>query len=251
MEPLHTLQWLYEMGVDEVVTDAPVNRLSPPKSTTQPPVHTVPKPQQPAAAPPILGSSESIKIAEQVVQHITDLDGLHRTLESFTGCPALKNTAKHTLMYTGNPKPILLCIGDCPTSEDEQNGRLLNEEQTLLYRMVKSIRLKETDIAYAPRTFWYAPGGRTITQGEADTCMPFVKKIIELSQPKHILILGNDTAKTVLQTRENMAKINGKTTHISIANTVYACTPTFGFKSIFDNPKRKHHVWQALKNIRI
>ncbi len=249
MKSLHILQWLYEMGADESIAHTPINRFTSPQNTihAHPPMHT---PISPVTRP-VLGSNESIKLAEQVVQNITDLNSLCHALQSFTGCP-LKNTAKHTLVYAGNPKPTLLCIGDTPTNTDEQHGRLLHGvTQKLLYRMGASIGITDTHIAYINRVFWYPPGGRTITQGEADTCMPFIKKIIEITQPKHILILGNDPAKSILQTQENMTKLNGKTTHIIINNVSYACTPTFGFKTIFSDFKRKRHVWHALKNIHI
>ena len=239
VDALHTLQWLYQMGVDECIADSPVNHFksihtNPPKKTS------------------VLGSNESIKIAKQVAQNITDLNSLQHALETFTGCPSLKNTAKHTLTYTGNPNPIILCIGDCPTEQDEHNGKLLNgQHRTILQRILKSIGIGENDFGYTNRSFWYAPGGRTVTTGEAQTCLPFVNKIIQITKPKYLLILGNDTAKTILNTPDNMAKINGKPISITIAGTDYTCMPIFGFKSIFDNPKRKQSIWHAIQNIQL
>lgn len=252
MDSLYTLKWLHDMGINEIITSAPINRFATnhsKKTASQPlqksPVHPPNTPVRTA-----LGSDEAQKIAEHAMATVTSLDMLQTTLQDFKGCPSLKNTAKHTLCYTGTHTPEVLCIGNTPTAEDEQAGTLLNGAYArLLHRMLNAIDIPQNRMAYTTRTFWYPPGNRSINDGEATTCLPILEKIITLSNPKYILVLGGDTMKTLIPNTESLNKTNGKTFDLHIQGISYKIIPTYGLHTILSNPKRKPAVWQALQTL--
>ncbi|WP_233559765.1 uracil-DNA glycosylase family protein [Oleomonas cavernae] len=58
--------------------------------------------------------------------------------------------------------------------------------------------------------FWRPPGNRKPDPVETATCKPFVERLIELSKPKVIVLLGATPASTLLGTSEGITRLRGR-----------------------------------------
>jgi DNA polymerase len=81
---------------------------------------------------------------------------------------------------------------------------------------------------------------------EMDTCLPYLKKQIELIKPKLILCLGLTAAKGLLKKRESLTNLRGKVFEFDNAKVVVSYHPA----ALLRNPNWKKPAWQDLQMFR-
>jgi DNA polymerase len=69
---------------------------------------------------------------------------------------------------------------------------------------------RRTNILISNTIYWRPPGNRDPTQGEIVACLPFVERLIELAQPKLLLLTGKAAAHTVLKREDGVMKLRGR-----------------------------------------
>lgn len=250
-ELLALLQWQLAMGATEAIADAPEDwRIIAPLPTpnaapaSAPAPAATPKivPISPASAPSI-SLAETIAMAENAASNAKSLDDLRAAIAAFEGC-ALKKTARSTVFASGNLQGSLLVIGEAPSSEDDLSGEAFSGEAGLLLdRMLAAIGLsRQQQCALTNGIFWRPPGGRPPSNEEAAICLPFLRRLIALMQPKHILLLGSSTAKSLLGDDSSMARLRTKTLDYESIPVRATFAPSF----LLRQPLQKKLAWQDL-----
>jgi DNA polymerase len=79
-----------------------------------------------------------------------------------------------------------------------------------------------------------------------DTCLPYLKKQIELIQPKLILCLGLTAAKALLKKKESLGKIRGQVYEFE----GIAVMVTYHSAALLRNPNWKRPCWEDLQKFR-
>lgn len=213
-----SLEWLIEMGADELVGESSVNLLAPGELTLPQPLE--PRQGETARGPRIsaprpVSSQGPIGDAAGLAAVCTDLDELRNALRHFDACP-LQRTATNLVFYDGNPKARVMFIGEAPGREEDEQGRpFVGRSGQLLDRMLASIGLSRR--AEDPATaafitnviYWRPPGNRKPTDAETLMCMPFVLRTIELMAPEFIVCLGATPAQRLLGMTEGILKARG------------------------------------------
>ena len=207
------LRWYIDAGVDETISEHPVNRFK--AKEAPPPAHgtglgdATPAPAPaPVSAP---GSTNNeIATAVHLAQAAETVDELRLALEAFDGC-ALKKTATNLVFTDGNPEARILFIGEGPGAEEDRQGLpFVGPSGKLLDAMMASVGLDRTDVLISNIVFWRPPGNRTPTPQETAVCMPFVERLIELVDPKILVALGGPAAKSLLAQTEGVGRLRGK-----------------------------------------
>ncbi len=221
------LRWYIDAGVDETISEHPVNRF---KAKDSPP--PAPVPSSPpslgmglgdgAAAPAPVSASESvpesapvssngeIATAVHLAQAAETVDALRLALETFDGC-ALKKTATNLVFTDGNPEARILFIGEGPGAEEDRQGLpFVGPSGKLLDAMLASVGFDRTNVLISNVVFWRPPGNRTPTPQETAVCMPFVERLIELVDPKILVALGGPAAKSLLAQTQGVGRLRGK-----------------------------------------
>ena len=225
------LKWYVEAGVDEALSDDPVDRLAaPPQKAQQDAPSASPTPvasrmkEAPAAFTPageaagtrrpqnaeLISRDEATRTARAAADAAKTLDELRAAIEGFEGC-ALKESAKSLVFADGNPDGRLMFIGEAPGGEEDRHGvPFVGPAGKLLDRMLAAIGLDRTDAYITNILPWRPPGNRSPTDSEIAACLPFVERHIELAAPEILILVGGTAAKTLLGTTQGIMRLRGR-----------------------------------------
>lgn len=238
-----SLQIYFDSGVDEVMSEKPINRLVPrvevleeiiieqkiQVTTTVNNEHNITQNISTFAAIAKLAeksnnmaketmvSDQTLVPITKIIQTAKDaadacktLKDLEKAVKDFDGC-ALKKMATNTVFADGDPKSPIMIIGEAPGNhEDLQGIPFCGDSGKLLNEMFKAIGYKREDLYITNTLFWRPPGNRRPTEDELAMCKPFVEKHIALLKPKLIVLMGATAMVDVLGINDPISKVRGK-----------------------------------------
>src|SRR5258707_313813 len=252
------LAFYLEAGVDCVLTETPVNRLSDPdavglqpsEAAPQTPIRTIPA----AAIPPARGEialapEAAIISAREAARTAPTLEVLRELLEKFDGC-ALKSTATRLVFADGNPQARVMFVGEAPGREEDIEGLpFVGRSGKLLDRMIAAIGLDRTSAYIANVIPWRPPGNRTPTPQETQICLPIIQRQIELVNPDVLVTLGNPSTQTLLSKPAGVMKTRGKWFDYDTGTRTIRAIATFHPAYLLRSPSYKRMSWQDLRAI--
>ncbi len=240
------LQWYMDSGVDEAIGDETLDWFA----LSAPPAKKAENPK--ATAPSLLASVDQIAAeAEKQAASCTTLEALEKAVNNFEGC-RLKKTATHTVFSDGNPDSDIMLIGEAPGVDEDRQGRpFVGEIGQLLDKMFKAIDLnRETDFYITNILPWRPPGNRKPTPEEITICMPFIKRQIELFNPKLIILLGGISTTNLLDSAVGITRARGKWAAYDLKGSKIPTRPLFHPAYLLRQPKSKGDTWQDLLEIK-
>lgn len=186
MEALNLLRMQIEWGADEALEDAPVDRLRPPVRA-RPPEPTPQAPLVPSLAPSRTTPTERAVAAAGAAATLAEL---RAAVAGFDGC-GLRDTAASLVFAAGDPRTGLVLVGDPPgEAEDRSGAPFSGPGGAMLDRMLASVALTRQDVLLTPLIPWRPPGGRPPSAAEIAVCLPFLHRLIALSNPRRIILAG-------------------------------------------------------------
>lgn len=239
---LAMLAWQVEMGADEAIADAVVDRfaLSLEQSQAQPTglaeasrqtrpcvpaqVGHQRAPRQasykstpaPAAAQPVAADQDAIVDARKLAASCHSIDDLVKALTGFDSC-ALTRTASNLCFFDGNRDARILMIGEAPGRDEDLQGKpFVGRSGQLLDKILHHIGLDRhaTDpgdsVLISNTVFWRPPGNRKPTEAETLTCLPFVNRLIELTMPDIIVCLGATPTQRLTGETRGITRLRGR-----------------------------------------
>ena len=255
MPPLDTLAWLLESGADEAIGETPVDRFV---VRTPPPVSFAGAPAaqpaklaypSPISAPPAaaLGETDSIASAQSLAAAATTLAELKAALEGFEGC-ALKKNCANTVFADGNPASRILFIGEAPGAEEDRQGLpFVGRAGKLLDKMMAAINLDRSGAYITNVLNWRPPANRDPSPEEAATCLPFLRRHIELANPGIIILLGAVAARHVLGLTDGIMKLRGRWLEYRVGDVMVPVMATLHPAYLLRQPAHKKLAWRDLQ----
>lgn len=228
-------------GVDMDVAEAVFSAPAAPAAPTRAPPAPAPRARLKPSADDPVGAARALAAAA------TSVAELRAAVEGFEGC-ALKRTARNTVFSDGAVGAEVLLIGEAPgRDEDEQGKPFVGRSGQLLDRMLAQIGLdRQYNILISNTIYWRPPGNRDPTQGETVACLPFVERLIELAQPKLLLLTGKAAAHTVLKRDEGVMRLRGRRfkheANGRIVNAMVMLHPAY----LLRQPHQKRLAWADL-----
>ena len=257
-DTLTTLNWLVEAGADEALAEEPVNRLvakaviSAPAARAPAPV-PAPKPAAPRAAQPapMPLDGDAIGGAMAAAGAASSLAELKAALEAFDGC-ALKRTATNTVFADGVAEGRVMLIGEAPGRDEDRSGKpFVGRAGQLLDKMLASIGLDRKTNAYITNVInWRPPDNRDPSPEEAAACLPFLRRHIELAQPKVIILLGAVAARHVVGVSDGIMKLRGRWMEYRVGDQMVPLMPTLHPAYLLRQPAHKKLAWRDLQAVR-
>lgn len=115
------------------------------------------------------------------------------------GC-GLWETRTHVVFGVGNPEAEILLIGEGPgQNEDEQGVPFVGRAGQLLDDMLAMIGLRRQEIYITNSVKCRPPKNRDPLNTEKDACAGFLRRQLELMQPKILVCLGRISAAEIIK----------------------------------------------------
>lgn len=254
---LALLQWQVEMGVDEPILDAPLDRfevVDPPPAApaSAPPIPSTPVAATPAAPPADDGPGLDALTAQAraLADAAATLDRLAAAQEAFDGIE-LKKGARNFCFADGNPAARVLILGEAPGDEEDRQGRpFVGRAGQLLDKMFGAIGLTR-DAVDAERALyivnvltWRPPGNRDPSPDEMALSMPFLRRHIELAAPDLIVLMGNIPCQAAIG-RRGILRLRGNWIEAFGKPALPMTHPAY----LLRNPVAKREAWADLLSL--
>lgn len=164
-------------------------------------------------------------------------------VESCTLCPLYK-TANRGVPGSGNPMARLVCIGEGPgANEDEQGLPFVGAAGQLLTKILAAVDLSRDDVFITNVVKHRPPGNRNPEPTEIEACTPYLIRQLDLIQPKVILALGTFAAQTLLNTKTPIGKLRGDVHRYRGIPVVVTYHPA----ALLRNPAWKRPTWEDVQ----
>jgi uracil-DNA glycosylase len=250
------MQWQLEMGVDEAMGDAPLNRYDLPDRVAPAPKAAgseISLPKRGAALdlppppPPVVPAAE----AELAAKAAGSLAELAAAVEAFGHCE-LKKGARTTIFAEGDPAARVMVILDAPRRDEDMAGRVITgAAEVLLGRMLAAIGLSiggPDPLAGAylvPALPWRSPGDRDPEDEMAAMMRPFLARHVALAAPEVILCMGNAACGAVLE-RKGITRLRGHWASAFDRPVLATLSP----QTLLMQPQTKAQAWADLLALR-
>ena len=157
----------------------------------------------------------------------------------------LHETRKNTVFGVGNEQAAWMVIGEAPGADEDRQGEpFVGKAGQLLNNMLLAVGLKREQVYIANILKCRPPNNRDPRPEEVVKCEPFLKRQVELVNPKIILAVGRIAAHNLLKTDVSLSKLRGKIYKYGEFDTPLIVTyhPAFLLRS----PGEKRKAWQDL-----
>ena len=249
-EAVAALAWQAELGADEAIGDAPVNRY---ELAAEAPKPLVSRQQAPAPAPApepkaaAMAGEDPAQAAKAAAAQAGGLPALRDALGAFEHCE-LKKGARNLVFSDGNPAARVMIIGEAPGREEDQQGKpFVGRAGQLLDRMLDAIGMgrahpdAERAVYISNILPWRPPQNRNPQPAEIMMMTPFVERHVELAAPELLVLVGNISCEALLG-RKGITRLRGNWTEALGKPAL----PTFHPAYLLRNPSAKRESWHDM-----
>ena len=256
------LEWLVELGADEALGEAPVDRYGLPDKAPwlargrQDPASGEPAasargpaPHAPGPAAPSGGPDDEAKVAEAEASAAAaaTLDALRDAMDAYPHCE-LRRGARGLVYSDGVPGARVMIVGEAPGRDEDIAGKpFVGRSGKLLDRMLGAIGLSRHADDPARAVYitnvlpWRPPGNRDPAPMEVAMMRPFLLRHIALAAPEVVVVMGNPACAALLGKR-GITRLRGVWDSVD----GHAALPMFHPAYLLRNPARKREAWADL-----
>ena len=169
---------------------------------------------------------------------------LAKQVSSCTACQ-LHSGRTQAVFGVGNQQADLMFVGEAPGADEDRQGEpFVGRAGQLLNEMLKAIGLQRQTVYIANILKCRPPNNRDPKPEEAQQCVPYLYRQIELIQPKLIVAVGRIAAQRLLNTDAALSKLRNKVHVLPETQTPFIVTyhPAYLLRS----PLEKRKAWQDL-----
>ncbi len=185
-------------------------------------------------------SSPVIPAAERAAA----LQDVRNDIGDCTRCP-LAFQGRHKIVFAdGDPNARLMFVGEGPgADEDAQGLPFVGRAGQLLNNMINAMGLKREQVYIANVVKCRPPQNRTPEPAEANTCMQFLWRQIDIVRPEVIVALGSTAATYLLGSKAPLARLRGRVHNVRDAKLIVTYHPAF----LLRDPRQKAEAWKDLQ----
>lgn len=255
LDPASLLAWQVAMGADEAIGDAPVDRFAAPQPTQAPaaaPMQTRTQPQSDGPRPVVARPAQSVagagaEAAATVAAQVSSLTELRTAMEAFDG-GLLKRSAKNLVFADGVEGAPVMIVGEAPGADEDRIGKpFVGVSGQLLDRMLAAAGMSREENVYISNILpWRPLGNRAPDTAVTEMCLPFIRRHIELADPKLLLLFGGVSAKALLGTTDGITRLRGRWKQIELGGKAFPALPIYHPAYLLRQPQLKGLAWRDL-----
>jgi DNA polymerase len=176
-----------------------------------------------------------------------DLEALKQIVWQCHLCPLSKTRTK-VVFGEGNPHATLMFVGEGPGAQEDFTGRpFVGRAGELLTRMIENVlEIPRSDVYIANIVKCRPPNNRVPTPEEAHSCLPYLRKQMELVAPRVVAALGATAYHYLTGDKTGITKVRGRI--IDMGN--YKLIPTYHPSYLLRNPSAKKEAYHDLLTIK-
>ena len=172
-------------------------------------------------------------------------DALRLEAHDCTRC-RLAGTRTNVVFGVGSPTADLMFVGEAPgRDEDERGEPFVGRAGQLLTDIIKAMKLTRDDVYIANVIKCRPPENRNPEPDELDACRPFIRRQVELIQPKVIVTLGRFGLQSLTEKGYGISAVRGQWLDYNGIKLM----PTYHPAYLLRNPAAKKDVWQDMKKV--
>lgn len=173
-----------------------------------------------------------------------DLAAMEQVVAPCVRCK-LCESRRQTVFGEGNPQADLMFIGEGPGQEEDRTGRpFVGKAGKLLTDIIHAMQFSREDVYIANIVKCRPPNNRNPEDEEAASCLPYLRRQIELIQPQVIVTLGAIPLKHLLNKR-GILRLRGR--WLSYEDT--RVMPTLHPSYVLRKPESKADVWADMQQV--
>ncbi len=192
-------------------------------------------------------SAQSVATADRVADYPADRPAALRLIQEDIGdCTRCAlHTGRHTIVFAdGDANARLMFVGEGPgADEDAQGLPFVGRAGQLLNNMISAMGLKREEVYIANVVKCRPPGNRTPEPVEANTCMQFLWRQIDVVRPQVLVALGATAATYLLGQRQPLAGLRGRVHALRGASLIVTYHPAY----LLRDPRQKKEAWADLQ----
>jgi uracil-DNA glycosylase len=221
-------------------TRALLNPPGPKPVAAKPPVparrHAPPAPEPAPAQVP----GDEIQVPGNTLEEIAE------QISTCTGC-GLHASRNKTVPGEGNGnRPDILFIGEGPGADEDAQGRpFVGAAGQLLTKMIGAMGYTRDQVYIANIVKCRPPGNRVPLPEEMNACTPYLRKQIELIQPKVIIALGKTAVEGLLHKPVAITRFRGTWCRYEGIDLM----PTYHPAYLLRSPGKKRETWDDLQAV--
>ncbi|HEV7574181.1 MAG TPA: uracil-DNA glycosylase [Thermoanaerobaculia bacterium] len=156
----------------------------------------------------------------------------------------LSKTRTQVVYGVGNPNADLMFIGEAPgRHEDEKGEPFVGRAGQLLTDIIKAMKLTRDDVYIANVVKCRPPENRNPDPEELDACRPYIRRQVEIIQPKVIVTLGKFALQSLTEKSYGITAARGQWLEYNGVKVM----PTYHPAYLLRTPSAKKDVWNDMK----
>jgi uracil-DNA glycosylase len=165
-------------------------------------------------------------------------DALAQAVAACDAC-GLCEGRTNTVFGVGDRNADWLLVGEAPGENEDLHGEpFVGQAGKLLDNMLKALGLDRSSKVYIANVLkCRPPGNRNPQPEEVARCEPFLRRQVQLLQPKIIVAMGRFAVQTLLGTTEPIGKLRGRTHQYSGVPVVATYHPAYLLRNLPDKAK--------------
>ena len=158
----------------------------------------------------------------------------------------LAKTRTNAVYGVGNPNADLMFIGEAPGRDEDLKGEpFVGRAGQLLTDIIKAMKLTRDDVYIANVIKCRPPENRNPEPDELDACRPWIRRQIEIIQPKVIVTLGRFALQSLTEKGYAISSVRGQWLDYHGIKVM----PTYHPAYLLRNPAAKKEVWADMKKV--
>jgi DNA polymerase len=180
-----------------------------------------------------------------------ELMGWDELEQTVAGCRACKlcDGRRNTVFGVGDTQADWLIVGEAPgENEDQQGEPFVGQAGKLLDNMLKAVGLDRHHNVYIANVLkCRPPGNRNPQPEEVAQCEPFLRRQVQLLQPRIILAMGRFAVQSLLGTSEPIGRLRGRAHEYLGVPVVVTYHPAYLLRNLPDKAKAWADLCLALE----
>jgi uracil-DNA glycosylase family 4 len=156
----------------------------------------------------------------------------------------LCETRTQTVFGVGNRRARLMVIGEAPGFEEDRQGEpFVGRAGLLLNAMLRAAGFERGDVWICNVLKCRPPNNRDPSDAEAERCLPYLRRQIELVAPDAILCVGRISSQRLLGTEQPIGRLRGRVHDLDGIPVITTYHPAYLLRA----PAEKRKSWDDLK----